>query len=412
MSTTDLTDLASVDLADPAVWDDGPPYELFTKMQHEDPVHFSPQHNVPGEGGFWSVTRFDDVRAVSRDHRTFSSERRGIFHWDDIGVPLDLQRLQLISMDPPRHDRLKALVIKEFTPEAVGQHEGAVSQIISRVLDSVADRDRFDLVADVARPIPSRVIGSLLGTPPEDDAKLVHWTNVFTAFEDPAIRENWQDTMAVVNEIVEYTQNRIAQHNDSTGSNLLTTMVENEVEGEKLTEMEIATFFVLLMSAGNDSTRATYSAIMLELLRNPQLRQQVQENPELIDAVVEEGLRCFPAFGFMARAATKDTELAGKQIKENDRLLLWYIASNRDDSVFPDPHTFDINRPGLADTHQAFGGRGRHFCLGANLARLELKLWIQQTLERFPDLELDGDPIRMRALFLNQYKSIPVRRTS
>jgi len=412
MTTIDQQDLDSVDLADPAVWDDGPPYELFARMQREAPAHFSPQRNLPDEGGFWSITRFDDVRAVSRDHRTFSSERRGIFHMDDVGVPLDMQRLQLISMDPPRHDRLKALVIKEFTPEAVGTHEEHVKQIINGVLDSVADRERFDLVADVARPIPARVIGSLLGTPPEDDATLVHWTNVFTAFEDPAIREQWKDTMAVVSEIVEYTQKRIAQRDDSAGGNLLTAMVDAEVEGDKLNELEIATFFVLLMAAGNDSTRATYSATMLELLRNPQLLHQVREHPELVDAVVEEGLRCYPAFAFMARAATKDTELHGKTIKENDRLLLWYIASNRDETVFPDPHKFDITRPGLADQHQAFGGRGKHFCLGANLARLELKLWIQQTLERFPDLELDGDPTRVRALFLNQYNSIPVRRTS
>jgi cytochrome P450 len=412
MTTIDHQDLDTVDLADPAVWDDGPPYELFARMQHEAPAHFSPQRNLPGEGGFWSITRFDDVRAVSRDHRTFSSERRGIFHMDDVGVPLDMQRLQLISMDPPRHDRLKALVIKEFTPEKVAEHEEHVKQIINGVLDSVADRERFDLVADVARPIPARVIGSLLGTPPEDDATLVHWTNVFTAFEDPAIREQWKDTMAVVSEIVEYTQKMIAQRDDSAGGNLLTAMVDAEVEGDKLNELEIATFFVLLMSAGNDSTRATYSATMLELLRNPQLLRQVREHPELVDAVVEEGLRCYPAFAFMARAATKDTELHGKTIKENDRLLLWYIASNRDETVFPDPHKFDITRQGLADQHQAFGGRGRHFCLGANLARLELKLWIQQTLERFPDLELDGDPTRVRALFLNQYNSIPVRRTS
>jgi cytochrome P450 len=412
MTTIDQQDLDSVDLADPAVWDGGPPYELFARMQREAPAHFSPQRNLPDEGGFWSITRFDDVRAVSRDHRTFSSERRGIFHMDDVGVPLDMQRLQLISMDPPRHDRLKALVIKEFTPEKVAEHQEHVNQIINGVLDSVADRERFDLVADVARPIPARVIGSLLGTPPEDDATLVHWTNVFTAFEDPAIREQWQDTMAVVSEIVEYTQKRIAQRDDSAGGNLLTAMVDAEVEGDKLNELEIATFFVLLMAAGNDSTRATYSATMLELLRNPQLLHQVREHPELIDAVVEEGLRCYPAFAFMARAATKDTELHGKTIKENDRLLLWYIASNRDETVFPDPHKFDITRPGLADQHQAFGGRGRHFCLGANLARLELKLWIQQTLERFPDLELDGDPTRVRALFLNQYNSIPVRRTS
>src|SRR3984893_9587182 len=281
MTTIDQQDLDSVDLADPAVWDDGPPYELFARMQREAPAHFSPQRNRPDEGGFWSITRFDDVRAVSRDHRTFSSERRGIFHMDDVGVPLDMQRLQLISMDPPRHDRLKALVIKEFTPEAVGTHEEHVKQIINGVLDSVADRERFDLVADVARPIPARVIGSLLGTPPEDDATLVHWTNVFTAFEDPKIREQWTDTQAVFTEIIEYVNRQIAERRESPRDDLITALMNAEVEGEKLNEFEIATFFVLLMSAGNDSTRATYSATMLELLRNPQLLHQVREHPEL-----------------------------------------------------------------------------------------------------------------------------------
>src|SRR5262245_23419218 len=162
-------DLSTVDLADPALWDDGPPYELFARLQREAPVHFSAQRTAPGEGGFWSITTAEDVKTVTRDYRTFSSERRGIFNVDDIGVPLDLQRLQMISMDPPRHDRLKALVIKAFTPEAVALHEEAIKKIIDGVLDRVVDKERFDLVADVARPIPARVIGSLLGTPTEDD---------------------------------------------------------------------------------------------------------------------------------------------------------------------------------------------------------------------------------------------------
>ena len=411
MNSTAATelDLASVDLADPALWDDGPPYELFARMQREAPVHFSAQKTVPGEGGFWSITRAEDVRSVTRDYRTFSSERRGIFNVDDIGVPLDLQRLQMISMDPPRHDRLKALVIKAFTPERVAEHEGAIGQIIDHVLDGVADRDRFDLVADVARPIPARVIGSMLGTPPEDDPTLVHWTNVFTAFEDPKIRESWTDTTAVVDEIVSYMNAEMDKRRESPRDDLITAMMNAEVDGEKLNELELATFFVLLMSAGNDSTRATYSATMLALLRDPEQLALLRERPELIEAAVEEGLRCFPAFAFMARAANNDVEMHGQTIKENDRVLLWYLASNRDVSVFPNPDKFDITREGL-DQHQAFGGRGKHFCLGANLARLELKLWIQRTLERFPDLALDGEPTRVRALFLNQYNSIPVRR--
>src|SRR5246500_277432 len=253
MTTIDQTDLDNIDLADQTVWDDGPPYDLFARMQREAPVHFSPQRSLPDEGGFWSITRFDDVRAVSRDHRTFSSERRGIFHMDDIGVPLDMQRLQLISMDPPRHDRLKALVIKEFTPEAVGTHENQLKEISDRTLDSVAARERLGPARDVARPIPARVIGSFLGTPPEDDATLVHWTNVFTAFEDPAIREEWKDTAAVVTEIVNYVNNRIAARRGGAGDTLLDALMDAEVDGDKLNELELATFFILLMSAGNDS---------------------------------------------------------------------------------------------------------------------------------------------------------------
>jgi cytochrome P450 len=411
MSTANLQDLDTVDLADPAVWDDGPPYELFARMQREAPVHFSPQRNVPGEGGFWSITRAEDVKTVTRDYRTFSSERRGIFNVDDIGVPLDLQTVQMISMDPPRHDRLKALVIKAFTPEAVALHEEAIKKIIDRVLDGVADKERFDLVADVARPIPARVIGSLLGTPPDDDAKLVHWTNVFTAFEDPEIRKQWTDTQAVVTEIIAYMNAEMDKRRSEPRDDLITAMMNAEVEGDKLNELELTLFFVLLMAAGNDSTRATYSATMLALLQDPEQLALLRERPELIENAVEEGLRCFPAFAFMARAANNDIEMHGQTIKENDRVLLWYLASNRDESVFPNPHKFDITREGL-DQHQAFGGRGKHFCLGANLARLELKLWIQRTLERFGDLALDGEPTRVRALFLNQYNSIPVRRTA
>jgi len=411
MSTNTEQDLGSIDLADPALWDAGVPYDVFARLQREAPVHFSAQRVDPDEGGFWSITRHEDVRSVSRDFKTFSSERRGIQIVDDVGVPLDVQRLSMISMDPPRHDRLKALVTKAFTPDRVADHEDHVNQIITGVLDRVADRERFDLVADVARPIPARVIGSLLGTPEEDDPKLVYWTNVYTAHEDPAIRAQIDDPQAIFAEVLEYVNEQSAQRRESPRDDLITALVNAEVDGEKLNEFEMVSFFVLLMAAGNDSTRATYSSTILALMENPEQLALLRERPELIDAAVEEGLRCFPAFAFMARAATSDVELHGQTIKENERILLWYLASNRDESVFPDPHTFDITREGL-DQHQAFGGRGRHFCLGANLARLELKLWIQQTIERFPDLALDGEPTRVRALFLNQYNSIPVRRGS
>jgi cytochrome P450 len=412
MTTTtpaSTVDFANLDLSEPRLWDDGPPFEVFAAMQRDCPVHFSRQAVAPDEGGFWSITRYDDIHTITRDFQTFSSERRGIFLVDDIGVPLDIQRLQMISMDPPGHDRLKKIVGKAFTPVRIAEHESHIRTIVNNVLDRVADRERFDLVVDVARPVPARVIGDMLGTPPEDDEKLVHWTNVFTAFEDPEVREQWDDTEAVLLEIIEYCVGHIERRREEPTGDLLTALTQAEVDGEALNDYEIALFFILLMAAGNDSTRATYSGIMKSLLEDRVLLRRLIDDPSLIPAAIEEGLRCYPAFAFMARAATKDVEVQGQQIKEGDRVLLWYLASNRDEQRFADPHTFDIDR-GNREEHQAFGAGGRHFCLGAALARLELKVWIEETLKRMPDLQLDGEPNRVRALFLNQFNSIPVRR--
>jgi cytochrome P450 len=406
--TAETIDLGQLDLGDPAHWDPEPPYELFARLRHEAPAHWSPLRAYPEEGGFWSLTRAEDVHAATRDFETFSSERRGIFLIDDVGVPLDLQRQQMISMDPPRHDRLKQIVGKAFTPKRIAEHEDHIRAIVNRVFDRVADTGECDLVADVARPIPARVIGDMLGTPEEDDPKLVHWTNVATAFEDPEIRASWDDTMAVVQEIIEYVKAATEARLAEPRGDLLTALMDAEVGGDKLDETELAVFFVLLMAAGNDSTRATYSATMLALMRDPEQRALLLEDPSKIPDAVEEGLRCFPAFAFMGRAATRDVEMHGETIKEGDRVLLWYLSSNRDEERFTDPERFDITRPNLTE-HQAFGAGGRHFCLGAALARLELRVWIEETLRRFPDIELVGEPKRVRALFLNQHLSIPVR---
>lgn len=407
-ATATTQDLATVDLGDHALWHPEPPYELFARMRREAPAHFSANARYPDEGGFYSLTRAEDVHTATRDFETFSSEKRGIMLMDDMGVPLDVQRLQMISMDPPRHDRLKKLVGSAFTPKRIAGHEDDVRAIVRRVLDRHADADRCDLVKDIARPIPARVIGSLLGTPESDDPKLLHWTNVGTAFEDPDIRAGWDDSKQEILDVVNYVNAVREQRAEHLGDDLLSALITAEVDGDHLDELEIATFFVLLLAAGNDSTRATYSATMRALMLDPEQRQLLIDDPSLIPNAVEEGLRCFPAFGFMGRATTRDVEIADTTIPEGARVLLWYIASNRDPELFDDPERFDVTREGL-DRHQAFGARGRHFCLGAALARLELRIWIEETLERWPDMSLDGDCQRVKALFLNQYLSIPVR---
>jgi len=404
-ATQTVTD---IDLGDHALWLDGPPYEQFAKIRREQPVHWSENARYPDEGGFWSLTRAEDVKAATRDFRTFSSEQRGIFLLDDVGLPLDIQRLQMISMDPPRHDRMKQLVGRAFTPKRIALHEDAVRTIVQTILDRFIDQDRCDLVVDIARPIPARVIGSLLGTPEADDPKLLHWTNVATAFEDPEVRATWNDTPSEFMEIVAYVEALREARVAHPGDDLISALITAEVDGERLEDFEIATFFVLLLAAGNDSTRATYVATMKALIEDPDQRALLLADPSLIPAAVEEGLRCFPAFGFMGRAATCDVEIGGTKIPAGDRVLLWYIASNRDPELFDDPERFDLTRAGLED-HLAFGAGGRHFCLGAALARLELRIWIEETLKRFPEMQLDGPGRRMESLFLNQWKTLPVR---
>jgi cytochrome P450 len=405
MATLDRT---RIDLGDHGLWVDGPPYELFDRIRSEPGVHYSENAHWPDEDGFYSLVRAADVAQASRDLKTFSSERRGIMVVDDIGVPLDIQRLQMISMDPPRHDRMKKLVGKAFTPGRIAAHEDATRKIVCDVLDRFVGREAVDLAVDIARPVPARVIGSLLGTPESDDPKLVHWTNVITAWEDPEIRQQWGDTGDEFQDIVAYIEAVRQERAEHLGDDLLSALLTAEVDGERLEPFEIATFFVLLLAAGNDSTRATYVATMRALIEHPEQRRMLLDDPSLIPAAVEEGLRCFPAFGFMGRATTQEVEIGGQTIPEGARVLLWYIASNRDPEVFDDPHRFDITRTNL-DRHQAFGAGGRHFCLGTALARLELRIWIEETLKRWPAMELDGPGTRMESLFLNQWKRSPVR---
>jgi cytochrome P450 len=402
-------DLTKVDMTDLSRWEVAPPHELFARLRREAPVHWEPMIDWPDEPGIWSITRHADIHAISRDWETWSSERQGFVHVNDIGIPLEMLQQMMIGMDPPRHDRLKALVQRAFTPRRVAEHAEHIRAIVTGVLDRVADRDECDLITDVAAPVPARVIGSMLGTPPEDDAKIVEWTNVLTGFEDPALRTNWEDAMASFAEAWEYIIAMKTAREKDPQDDLFTALAHAEIDGDKLSDAEIVVFFVLLMAAGNDSTRATYSSGMQALMEHPEQLEMLKGGDRgLLAGAVEEIVRCFPAFSIMARTATRDVELHGQTISEGQKVALWYVSGNRDEEVFERPQEFDILRPSLKE-HQAFGAGGRHFCLGANLARLELAIWLEETIERFPDMQIAGDPIRVRSVFLNQNRSLPVR---
>ncbi|HET6570618.1 MAG TPA: cytochrome P450 [Solirubrobacterales bacterium] len=391
-------------------WVDGPPLELFKRMRGECPVHWTSEvTELPQAKGFWSVTKADDVHAVSRDWQTYSSELGGVVVIDEV-FPIELARAMFIGMDPPKHDRLKALFQAGFTPRRIAAHEEAIREIVVGVLDRLEGRETCDLVTDVAQPAVSRVIGSFMGIPEEDDKVWADLMNMALAANDPDYSPDVEDVEGTIQKAIEQIFARcstlIAERRENPTDDLTSVLVHAEVDGEQIEEHEIVMGFFLLVAAGNDSTKATYSSAMRALMEHPDQRRMLVEDPSLIPGAVEESLRMFPAFAHFRRTATKDTELNGQKIKRGEKVVMWYASSNRDETRYEDPDRFDVLRN---PEHQAFGAGGRHFCLGTALARLELKILLEETLARYPEMEMTGKPAFVESGFLNQLKTLPVR---
>jgi cholest-4-en-3-one 26-monooxygenase len=389
------------------VWVDGPPHELFKQMRNECPVHWSPGiTEFPTEAGFWSITRPEDIHAVSRDFKTYSSELGGVTAVN-VGFPIELSRAMFIGMDPPKHDRLKMLFQMGFTPKRIATHEEAIRQIVANVLDRLDGREECDLVNDLAQPVVARVIGSFMGIPEEDDAAWATLMNGLLGASDPDINPGGvDDIMAkLIPELFARCQALIAERRENPTDDLTSVLVHSEVDGQRLEEHEIVMGFFLLVAAGNDSTKATFCSGMRALIENPAERQKVLDDPSLVPGVVEEALRMFPAFAHFRRTVTEDTVLSGQELKTGDKVVMWYVASNRDDGLYDDPDRFDVERN---PEHQAFGAGGRHFCLGTALARLELRILFEATLARYPQMELAERPVYAESAFINQLKTMPV----
>jgi len=390
-------------------WKDGPPHELFKRLRGECPVHWSSQiTDYPEEEGFWSVTTADDVHEVSHDWQTYSSERGGITALTNAIMPLELIQSMFIGMDPPKHDRLKMLFQRGFTPKRIAEHEDAIRAITVGVLERLEGRETCDLVTEVAQPVVSRVIGSFMGIPPEDDEIWARLMNATLGAGDPDLNPEGTESVMEreVPEIFERCRRLIAECRERPTDDLTSVLVHAEIEDERLEEHEIVMGFFLLVAAGNDSTKATYSSGMRALLENPDQRRLLLDDPSLIPSAVEESLRMFPAFAHFRRTATRDVELDGQTIHEGEKVVMWYVSSNRDETRYEDPDRFDVTRN---PEHQAFGAGGRHFCLGTALARLELRILLEETLARFPEMELAGRPEQVESPFVNQLKALPVR---
>jgi cholest-4-en-3-one 26-monooxygenase len=402
------TTLTEVLVADRELWKDGPPYELFKQLREQCPVHWSTGiTEYPEEGGYWSVTLADDILEVSRDWETYSSAT-GVTAVTESIMPLELIRAMFIGMDPPKHDRLKNLFQKGFTPRRIAEHEDAIRAITRDVLDKVEGRETCDLVFDVAQPVVSRVIGSFMGLPPEDDEPWARLMNTMMAAGDPDLNPEGVDSVREkdVPEMFARCQALIEARRENPTDDLTSVLVHAELDGERLQDHEIVMGFFLLMAAGNDSTKATYCSAMRALMEAPEERQKLVDDPSLVSSAVEEALRMFPAFAHFRRTATRDTELSGCPIHKGDKVVMWYVSSNRDPSRYEDPDRFDVERN---PEHQAFGAGGRHFCLGTALARMELNILLEETVARFPNIELAGTPEYAESPFVNQLKSLPVR---
>ncbi|MGZ6707739.1 MAG: cytochrome P450 [Solirubrobacteraceae bacterium] len=390
------------------LWQDGPPHELFAELRAGCPVHWSSEiPEFPEETGYWSVTTADNIHTVTRDWRTYSSAY-GITTVSAAVMPLELIQAMFIGMDPPKHDRLKALFQRGFMPKRIAEHEDAIRAIARGVLAGIEGRETVDLTTDVAQPVVSRVIGSFMGLPPEDDAIWARLMNTVLGAGDPDL--NPEGTEAVMQrdipEIFERCQRLIADRRARPTDDLTSVLVHAEIDGQGLEEHEIVMGFFLLMAAGNDSTKSTYCSAMRALMEDDAQRRLLLDDPSLVPGAVEEALRMFPAFAHFRRTATRDAELGGRQIRKGDKVVMWYVSSNRDETRYEDPHRFDVRRN---PEHQAFGAGGRHYCLGTALARLELRILIEETLARYPEMDICGTPQYTESPFINQLKTLPVR---
>jgi len=399
-----MTSTPVIDLLDLKNYANGQPHDLFRWLRENDPVHW---HDEPGGSGFWAVTRYDDVRAVSKDPATYSSWKGGILLPDTTEEALAGPRNMMLYMDEPEHTRYRNLVSRGFTPGAAQRLAGRIEDLAREIIDGVIERGECDLVSDIAGMLPSYVIAELMGIPREDGVRLYEWTELMHADTSAVGAERQREA---VQNMLSYALEVAAHKRAHPGDDLATVILQSEIDGDRLSDTEFMWFFLLLINAGGDTTRNLVAGGMQTLFNHPEERQRLMENlDELLPSAVEELLRYVSPVVHMRRTATRDTELGGKQIREGDKVVIFYGSANRDEAHFPDPDRFDITR--TPNDHLAFGGGGPHYCLGAHIARVEIKAMLRQILTRLPDIEPAGPAVPLPSIFISGPQSLPVRFT-
>jgi cytochrome P450 len=409
-------DLQHIDLLDHGLFADHEPWEVFDQLQRDAPVYFHPE---PDGRGFWVVTRFDDVLAVVRDTTTFSSEIGGAATISDLPEDVLEARRNFLEFDPPKHGRYRRLISTSFTPGAVARYEEWLRGLVAHRFEVALEKGEFDLVEELAAPIPIRVLARVLGLPEEQLPRFIELGDRLLVDTDPEIvgelaftgeREEdrykpfgspWADELCALGR-EHYAERRACPRDD-----VLTRIATAEIDGQPLSERELDNMFALLIVAGNETTRQAIALGTLALAQHPDEYARVRADRELVRSAVEELLRWSSPVWHFRRTTTREVTLRGVDIAAGDKVTVWFGPANRDPDHYPDPHRFDVAR-NPAD-NVTFGRGGPHHCLGAHLARLEVRVYLEELLARVERIELTGEPVRLRSNFTNGLKRLPVR---
>ena len=417
--TTTISRLDQIDLVTPELYGSrGYPWEEWAIQRREAPIYL---YDRPGVAPFWSITKYDDIQHISRDPETFISSKRLVIRsagsGDGGASDPSLTVPNLINMDPPEHGKHRNTTSRRFSPRGMRLLEDRIDEIAEAVVDEAAahlvdqltDRRSADFVRDVAAKMPMAAICELLAVERDSWEDIFRFTNEFLGSEDPEYqqgrtrRETWQ---AGLRGLQTFFTEHIARKRREPDDSVMTTLVQAEIDGEPMPDQEILSYAVLLILAGNETTRNATSGGLLALIEHPEQYDRLRDQPELLDSAVEEMLRWTSPVVHFARTVTQDTEVSGVPMKAGETLAMWYPSANRDEDVFEDPDVFDIGRS--PNEHLAFGGFGEHFCLGANLARLEMRSVFRHVMGKLDSFALDGEVERLSSGLIGGIKRLPV----
>ena len=397
---------ATVDLYSPTALADGPPHAELAELRATSPVCWQ---EIPGQPGFWAVLKHADVIRVAREPQLFSASEGGIMLEDAHPAQLERMRNMLLAMDPPRHTDYRRPLLPSFKATVMAGLEGRVRAICREIFDRVGDGD-VEFVHDVTSSLPSQVVGELVGIPEEDWPKIHRWSEMSTSNQDPDFHhedevggEVVDPVMAMAMYAIEFAGRR---RQEDPREDLATLILGTEFSGTLMTDVDFGSFFVQLVTAGNDTTKTMLSSGLLALLQHPDQLAELRADPSLVEGAVEEILRWANPLHYFRRTATADTELRGVEIAAGDKVAMYYTSANRDEDVFEDSQRFDIHRH--PNPHLSFG-IAEHYCLGVHLARLEGRVFFEELLAAYPSIELTGEPVRTRSNLNNALKHLPIR---